>query len=143
METLLLTAPPYFFAWIFSIANSWHSGRTQERCFHIVIGCFISIVGQVLSMSTYNIGARYFVRCSAVTFDVQCEHRSARLTDYRLCFFKQLGHSRSSKSYCRGSLVPSPDRRRSEPSPSPYAPPSATPPISVPLTSTQNQMLRK
>ncbi|KAI5868110.1 retrograde regulation protein 2 [Durotheca rogersii] len=60
VETLLLTAPPYFFACIFSITNSWHSGRTQERCFHIVAGCILSVVGQILSMSTYNTGARYF-----------------------------------------------------------------------------------
>ncbi|EOO04027.1 putative major facilitator superfamily protein [Phaeoacremonium minimum UCRPA7] len=60
IETLLLTAPPYFFACIFSITNSWHSGKTQERCFHIITGCVISIVGQILSMSTHNTGARYF-----------------------------------------------------------------------------------
>lgn len=62
VETLLLTSPPYFFACIFSIANSWHSGKTKERCFHIVGCCVISIIGQILSMSTYNVGARYFVR---------------------------------------------------------------------------------
>lgn len=61
VETLLLTAPPYFLACVFSITNSWHSGKTQERCFHIVTGAAISIVGQVISMSTYNTGARYFV----------------------------------------------------------------------------------
>ncbi|PVI02306.1 retrograde regulation protein 2 [Periconia macrospinosa] len=60
VETLLLTAPPYFLAFLFSILNSWHSGRTGEHCFHIVTACSISIVGQVLSMSTYNTGARYF-----------------------------------------------------------------------------------
>ena len=61
VQTLLLTAPPYFLACIYSITNSWHSGKTNERCFHIVVGCCISIVGQVTSMSTHNIGARYFV----------------------------------------------------------------------------------
>ncbi|CAG9982302.1 unnamed protein product [Clonostachys byssicola] len=60
VETLLLTAPPYFLACVYSITNSWHSGKTNERCFHIVTGCCISIVGQILSMSTHNIGARYF-----------------------------------------------------------------------------------
>ncbi|KAH8892132.1 retrograde regulation protein 2 [Thozetella sp. PMI_491] len=58
--TLLLTAPPYFMAFIFSITNSWHSAKTNDRCFHIVLGCCISICGQVISMSTYNTGARYF-----------------------------------------------------------------------------------
>lgn len=60
VETLLLTAPPYFMACIFSIANSWHSGRTNERCFHIVTGAVISIIGQIVSTTNYNTGARYF-----------------------------------------------------------------------------------
>jgi hypothetical protein len=59
-ETLLLTAPPYFLACIFSILNSWHSGRPGEHCFHIVAACVISAVGQIISMSTYQIGPRYF-----------------------------------------------------------------------------------
>lgn len=60
VETLLLTAPPYFFAFLFSITNSWHSGRTGEHCFHISTACIISAVGQIISMSTYNTGGRYF-----------------------------------------------------------------------------------
>jgi MFS family permease len=60
VETLLLTAPPYFLAFLFSILNSWHSGRSNERCFHIVGACVISAVGQIISMSTYNTGGRYF-----------------------------------------------------------------------------------
>ncbi|KAF2641722.1 retrograde regulation protein 2 [Massarina eburnea CBS 473.64] len=60
VETLLLTAPPYFLAFLFSIANSWHSGRSGEHCFHIVAACMISFVGQIISMSTYNTGGRYF-----------------------------------------------------------------------------------
>ncbi len=58
--TLLLTAPPYFAAFIFSIANSWHSGKTLERGWHITIACCIGIVGQVTAMSTGVLGARYF-----------------------------------------------------------------------------------
>lgn len=60
IETLLLTAPPYFLAFLFSVANSWHSGRTGEHCFHIVTACVLSAIGQIISMSTYNTGARYF-----------------------------------------------------------------------------------
>ncbi|CAN9402160.1 unnamed protein product [Alternaria alternata] len=58
--TLLLTAPPYFLAFIFSVLNSWHSGRSGEHCFHIVAACVISAVGQIISMSTYQTGPRYF-----------------------------------------------------------------------------------
>ncbi|KAF2107391.1 retrograde regulation protein 2 [Lophiotrema nucula] len=60
VETLLLTAPPYFLAFLFSVTNSWHSGRTGEHCFHIVCACLLSAVGQIISMSTHNTGARYF-----------------------------------------------------------------------------------
>jgi MFS family permease len=60
VETLLLTAPPYFLAFLFSILNSWHSGRSNERCFHIVGACILSAFGQIISMSTHNTGARYF-----------------------------------------------------------------------------------
>ncbi|KAJ4286317.1 hypothetical protein N0V90_013351 [Kalmusia sp. IMI 367209] len=60
VETLLLTAPPYFMAFVFSISNSWHSGRTGEHCFHIVTACVISAVGQLISMNTYSTGPRYF-----------------------------------------------------------------------------------
>lgn len=72
VETLLLTAPPYFLACVFSIANSWHSGKTQERCFHIVTGAAISAVGQIISMSTHNTGARYFVRLLIWETRLQC-----------------------------------------------------------------------
>jgi hypothetical protein len=60
VETLLLTAPPYFLAFLFSLLNSWHSGRTGEHCFHIVAACVISAVGQIISMTTYKTGPRYF-----------------------------------------------------------------------------------
>ncbi|KAF2825752.1 retrograde regulation protein 2 [Ophiobolus disseminans] len=60
VETLLLTCPPYFLAFLFSILNSWHSGRSGEHCFHIVTACTISAVGQIISMSTYKTGPRYF-----------------------------------------------------------------------------------
>lgn len=60
VETLLLTAPPYILAFLFSITNSWHSGRSGEHCFHIVTACVISAIGQIVSMSTHNTGARYF-----------------------------------------------------------------------------------
>lgn len=60
IETLLLTAPPYFLAFLFSITNSWHSGRTGEHCFHIVTACVVSAVGQIISMSTHRTGPRYF-----------------------------------------------------------------------------------
>lgn len=58
--TLLLTSPPYFAAFLFSLANSWHSGKTAERGWHVTTACAIGIIGQITAMSTRNIGARYF-----------------------------------------------------------------------------------
>jgi hypothetical protein len=60
VETLLLTCPPYFVAFLFSVLNSWHAGRTGEHCFHIIAACTISAVGQIVSMTTYMTGPRYF-----------------------------------------------------------------------------------
>lgn len=60
VETLLLTAPPYFAAFLFSLVNSWHSGKTSERGWHITIACAIGIIGQVTAMSTPKIAPRYF-----------------------------------------------------------------------------------
>lgn len=61
VQTLLLTSPPYLLACIFSLLNSWHSGKTQERSYHICVDAAISVVGQILSTTTHNVGARYFV----------------------------------------------------------------------------------
>ncbi|EHY54615.1 MFS transporter prlL [Exophiala dermatitidis] len=60
VETLLLTAPPYFAAFLFSLANSWHSGHTNDRSYHIAFACVLSACGQIISMSTHVLGARYF-----------------------------------------------------------------------------------
>lgn len=35
-KTLLLSAPPYVFAAILGITNSWHSDKTNERWLHVV-----------------------------------------------------------------------------------------------------------
>lgn len=60
VTTLLLTSPPYFAAFLFSLANSWHSGKTFERGWHITSAAAIGIVGQITAMSTSKIGVRYF-----------------------------------------------------------------------------------
>lgn len=60
VETLLLTAPPYFLAFIYSLLNSWHSGRTNERCYHIATACAVSAGGEIISMTARPTGVRYF-----------------------------------------------------------------------------------
>ncbi|KAK5943519.1 hypothetical protein PMZ80_004527 [Knufia obscura] len=58
-ETLLLSAPPYAFAAILGICNSWHSVRTRERWLHIVWPQVFCSVGFIISACTLNIAARY------------------------------------------------------------------------------------
>lgn len=58
-NTLLLSAPPYVFAAILGITNSWHSDRTNERWLHIVWPQIFASVGFIISAVTLNTAARY------------------------------------------------------------------------------------
>jgi hypothetical protein len=58
-QTLLLSAPPYVFAAILGITNSWHSDRTRERWLHVVWPQVFCSIGFIISATTLNIGARY------------------------------------------------------------------------------------
>ncbi|KAI7090315.1 MFS general substrate transporter [Hortaea werneckii] len=57
--TLLLTAPPYIFAAIGSLINSWHSDKVGERGYHfsgpVAVGC----IGYIICLITQNGDARY------------------------------------------------------------------------------------
>lgn len=57
--TLLLTAPPYFLAFFTSIGNSLHSGRSNERAFHIAIPLAISMLGNILVITLESTAGRY------------------------------------------------------------------------------------
>jgi MFS family permease len=59
ITTLLMSAPPWAFACLISLANAWHADRTQERFWHIVGPIIGGLVGFVISMSTLNTAARY------------------------------------------------------------------------------------
>jgi MFS family permease len=59
ITTLLMSAPPWAFACVVSLANAWHADRTQERFWHIVGPILFGMVGFVISMSTLNTAARY------------------------------------------------------------------------------------
>jgi len=109
VQTLLLTSPPYFLACIFSLLNSWHSGKTLERSYHICAGAAISVVGQVLSTTTHNLGARYFVGSRSV---IKSSARPANM-GCRLCFSRLWAPSLYFSSFWRGSLPPFRDLRRS------------------------------
>jgi hypothetical protein len=57
--TLLLSAPPYVFAAILGICNSWHSDKTGERWLHIVWPQVLCSIGFIISATTTNLAARY------------------------------------------------------------------------------------
>ena len=58
-ETLLLSAPPYIFAAILGVINSFHSDRKSERWLHVVWPQVFSGIGFIISAVTLNTAARY------------------------------------------------------------------------------------
>ncbi|KAI4851198.1 MFS transporter [Aureobasidium sp. EXF-8845] len=58
-QTLLLSAPPYVFAAILGISNSWHSDKTRERWLHVVWPQIFCSIGFIISATTLNVAARY------------------------------------------------------------------------------------
>lgn len=58
--SLLLTAPPYVLAGAVYYVIMWYSDR-KNSAYYLILGCIaISIVMYIITMSTLNIGARYF-----------------------------------------------------------------------------------
>ncbi|KAF8507454.1 MFS general substrate transporter [Hysterangium stoloniferum] len=57
--TLLLTAPPWFFAAFVLFFNARHADVTGERFWHVSGPILLGIVGFVISLSTMNTAARY------------------------------------------------------------------------------------
>ncbi|KAK8017783.1 hypothetical protein PG993_014109 [Apiospora rasikravindrae] len=59
-KTLLLTSPPYFFAFFVSLAVSFHAARAHERGYHIAIPMLFALFGNILAMFVPTTGGRYF-----------------------------------------------------------------------------------
>ncbi|KAG1728549.1 MFS general substrate transporter [Suillus lakei] len=57
--SLLLVAPPWVYAVIFTFLWARHSDKTQERFFHMNISNLIGIIGSLISICTMNTAARY------------------------------------------------------------------------------------
>lgn len=57
--TLLLSAPPYVFAAILGICNSWHSDKTKERWLHVVWPQIFCSIGFIISATTMILAARH------------------------------------------------------------------------------------
>lgn len=56
--TLLLSAPPYVFAAMLGICNSWHSDKKKERWLHVVWPQIFCSIGFIISATTMNLAAR-------------------------------------------------------------------------------------
>lgn len=46
--TLLLTAPPWFAAFLASLAVTWHAGKTNDRSLHIAASMMLVVVGNIV-----------------------------------------------------------------------------------------------
>ncbi|KAH9909944.1 major facilitator superfamily transporter [Xylariomycetidae sp. FL2044] len=60
LETYLLQAPPYIFAFIACVLVSWSSGRFVEHCWHMVGSVLVAVVGSVILITTLDTTLRYF-----------------------------------------------------------------------------------
>ncbi|EXJ59882.1 hypothetical protein A1O7_04029 [Cladophialophora yegresii CBS 114405] len=58
-KTYGLTAPPFILCVICMLVNGFHSDRKQERYLHIVCPLAITMVANIIAVSTLSIGARY------------------------------------------------------------------------------------
>ncbi|KAJ5689504.1 hypothetical protein N7462_003896 [Penicillium macrosclerotiorum] len=58
--TLLLTSPPYAFAFLCSLAISFHAAHKQERGFHIAVPLLFALLGNLMAMFIPTTGGRYF-----------------------------------------------------------------------------------
>ncbi|KAL7422592.1 hypothetical protein Q5752_003240 [Cryptotrichosporon argae] len=57
--TLAITAPPYVLCCFTIILNGWHSDKKRERAFHIMVPFLVTIVANVIAISTTKIAPRY------------------------------------------------------------------------------------
>ncbi|KAK5130110.1 hypothetical protein LTR08_002450 [Meristemomyces frigidus] len=55
-----LTAPPFILCVICMLINGYHSDRTQERFLHIALPLIITVIANIIAVSTLSVAARYF-----------------------------------------------------------------------------------
>lgn len=61
--TLAITAPPYVICCFAIIINGYFSDRSQRRTAHIIGPFLITIIANVIAISTTNTAARYVAMC--------------------------------------------------------------------------------
>jgi MFS family permease len=59
-ETYALTAPPFCLCVILMLVNGWWSDKRRSRYLHIVVPLCVSVVANIIAVSSLNTGARYF-----------------------------------------------------------------------------------
>ncbi|VUC27780.1 unnamed protein product [Clonostachys rosea] len=57
--TFVLTAPPFILCCITMLLNGFHSDHKQERFWHIVLPLCVTLVANIIAVSTFNTAARY------------------------------------------------------------------------------------
>lgn len=60
IETLLITAPVWIATFLISLVVTYTSGRTGDRSYHILALQTVAIIGNIIVVSTTNLGARFF-----------------------------------------------------------------------------------
>lgn len=57
-----LTVAPYVVGWFMVFLQAWHSDRTKDRGYHIMVSCLISFVGYIILATAVqkSVGAAYF-----------------------------------------------------------------------------------
>ncbi|RYO85387.1 hypothetical protein DL764_009178 [Monosporascus ibericus] len=60
VETLLITAPVWIGTFLVSVLVTYTSGRFDDRGFHIIGLMLVSVIGNIIVVSTLNTGARFF-----------------------------------------------------------------------------------
>ncbi|KIK65646.1 hypothetical protein GYMLUDRAFT_39145 [Collybiopsis luxurians FD-317 M1] len=57
--TLLLTFPPWAFATLYALANSWNSDRTGDKFWHIAGSYGFAILGYIVALTAKTIAGKY------------------------------------------------------------------------------------
>ncbi|KAJ3892784.1 MFS general substrate transporter [Lentinula edodes] len=57
--TLLLTFPPWAFATVYALANSWHSDRTGDKFWHITGAYGFAILGYIVALTANTVSGKY------------------------------------------------------------------------------------
>ena len=58
--TLLITAPVWIATFLISLIVTYTSGRTGDRSIHIIVLQIVSVIGNIIAVSTTSLGARFF-----------------------------------------------------------------------------------